>query len=105
MTDNDNVASGVLIARRKAKNLLTLFSLRSILKSVSVFSNTIQKGKTCYSEEQVISMLEFFIDNIFISFEGALFQQDVGIPMGTNCAPLLADLFYTHMSPSFFKSL
>jgi hypothetical protein len=29
------------------------------------FSNKIHKGKTCYSEEQVISMLEFLIDNIF----------------------------------------
>ena len=48
---------------------------------------------TCYSEEQVISMLEFLIDNIFVSFGGTLFQQVVGIPMGTNCAPLLADLF------------
>ena len=57
------------------------------------FSNKIQKGKTCYSEEQVISMLEFLIDNIFVSFGGTLFQQVVGIPMGTNCAPLLADLY------------
>ena len=32
------------------------------------FSNIFQKGKTCYSEEQVISMLEFLIDNIFVSF-------------------------------------
>jgi hypothetical protein len=47
------------------------------------FSNKIQKGKTCYSEEQVISMLEFLIDNIFVSFGGTLFQQVVGIPMGT----------------------
>ena len=63
------------------------------------FSNKIQKGKTCYSEEQVISMLEFLIDNIFVSFRGILFQQVVGIPMGTNCAPLLADLFlYTYES-------
>ena len=57
------------------------------------FSNKIHKGKTCYSEEQVISMLEFLIDNIFVSFGETLFQQVVGIPMGTNCAPLLADLF------------
>jgi hypothetical protein len=28
-----------------------------------------------YSEEQVISMLEFLIDNIFVSFGGTLFQQ------------------------------
>jgi hypothetical protein len=56
------------------------------------FSNKIQKGKTCYSEEQVISILEFLIDSIFVSFGGTLFQQVVGIPMGTSCAPLLADL-------------
>jgi hypothetical protein len=36
----------------------------------------------------VISMLEFLIDNIFVSFGGTLFQQVVGIPIGTNCAPL-----------------
>jgi hypothetical protein len=56
------------------------------------FSNKIQKGKACYSEEKLISMLEFLIDNIFVSFGGTLFQQVVGIPMGTNCAPLLADV-------------
>jgi uncharacterized UBP type Zn finger protein len=49
------------------------------------FSNKIQKDKTCYSEEQVISMLEFLIDNISVSFGGILFQQIVGIPMDTNC--------------------
>jgi hypothetical protein len=36
------------------------------------FSNKIQKCKTCYSEEKVISMLEFLINNIFVSFEGKL---------------------------------
>ena len=44
-------------------------------------------------------MLEFLIDNIFVSFGGILLQQVVGIPMGTHCAPLLADLFlYSHES-------
>ena len=33
------------------------------------------------------------IDNIFVQFGGRVFQQTIGIPMGTNCAPLLADLF------------
>jgi len=37
-------------------------------------------------------MLEFLIDNIFVIFGGRVFQQTVGIPMGTNCS-LLADLF------------
>ena len=69
------------------------------------FSNKIQKSKTCYSEEQVISMLEFLIDNIFVSFGGILFQQVVGIPMGTNCAPLLADLFLYSYESEFLQKL
>ena len=68
-------------------------------------SNKIQKGKTCYSEEQVISMLEFLIDSIFVSFGGTLFQQVVGIPMGTNCAPLLADLFLYSYESEFLQKL
>jgi hypothetical protein len=38
-------------------------------------------------------MLEFLIDKIFAMFGGHVFQQTVAIPMGTNCAPLLANLF------------
>jgi hypothetical protein len=53
------------------------------------FSNKVQKGKTCYSEEQVISMLEFLIDNIFVSFGGTLFQQVVGIPISANLELLI----------------
>jgi hypothetical protein len=68
-------------------------------------SNKIQKGKTCYFEEQVISMLEFLIDNIFVSFGGRLFQQVVGILMGTNCAPLLADLFLYSYESEFLQKL
>jgi hypothetical protein len=56
-------------------------------------------------EEQVISMLEFLIDNIFVSFGGTLFQQVVGIPMGTNCAPLLADLFLYSYESEFLQKL
>jgi hypothetical protein len=77
--------------------LLHIFGKFMILK--------IQKGKTCYSEEQVISMLEFPIDNIFVSFEGALFQQVVVIPIGTNCAPLLADLFLYSYELEFLQNL
>ena len=38
-------------------------------------------------------MLEFLIDNIFVIFGECVFQQTVDIPMGTNCAPLLAFLY------------
>jgi len=69
------------------------------------FSKTFQKNKTCYTEEQVCSMLDFLIDNIFVTFGGAIFQQQIGIPMGTNCAPLLADLFLYSYETEFLQNL
>ena len=33
------------------------------------------------------------IDNIYINFGDKCFRQIIGIPMGTDCAPLLANLF------------
>jgi hypothetical protein len=35
-----------------------------------------------FSEADIINMLEFLIDNIFAMFDGRVFQQAVGIPMG-----------------------
>jgi hypothetical protein len=48
-------------------------------------------------------MLEFLIDNIFVIFGGRVFQQTVGIPTGTNCAPLLADLFLYSYEADFIQ--
>ena len=39
------------------------------------------------------SALVFLLDNIFINFNNCIYRQKIGIPMGTNCAPLIADLF------------
>ena len=37
--------------------------------------------------------LSFLLDNIFYDFGTNLYRHDVGIPMVTNCSPLVADLF------------
>ena len=50
-------------------------------------------------------MLDFFIDNIFAMFGGRVFQQKVGIPMATNCAPLLADLFFYSYEADFIQGI
>ena len=41
--------------------------------------------------------LIFLLDNIFIRFGSKLYRQNVGIPMGTNCAPLLLTYFCSAM--------
>ena len=50
-------------------------------------------------------MIDFLIDNIFVNFGGRIFQQTIGIPMGTNCAPLLADLFLYSYEAEFLQNL
>ena len=50
-------------------------------------------------------MIEFLVDNMYVRFGGQLFRQMVGIPMGTNCAPLLADLFLYFYENGFLDKL
>ena len=50
-------------------------------------------------------MIEFLIDNIYVTFGGLHFRQVIGIPMGTNCAPLLADLFLYSYETEFLDKL
>ena len=49
--------------------------------------------------------LHNLLDNIFIRFGSKLYRQIVGIPMGTNCAPLVADLFLFCYERVFMLSL
>ena len=45
------------------------------------------------------------MDNIYIRFGTKLYRQIVGIPIGTNCAPLVADLFLFCNERDFMTSL
>ena len=68
-----------------------------------VKGNSDSKSKNI--EEDIIKMLEFLVDNIFVVFARKVFQQIIGIPMGTDCAPLLADLFLYSYEAGFIQSL
>ena len=52
----------------------------------------------CHSitSDQLITYVEYLVDKIFISIGNHVFKQVIGIPMGTDCAPLLANLFLFH---------
>ena len=62
-------------------------------------------SKNKYSEYDITKMLEFLADKIFVVFAGKVFQQTVGIPMGTNSAPLLADMFLYSYEVDFIQYL
>jgi len=51
------------------------------------------KIKRYYTENEVISLLDFLIDNIYVEFEGQSFQQIIIIPIATIFVPPLAKYF------------
>ena len=57
-----------------------------------MWTKNIRRSWLLLSFEDVKAMLHFLLDNLFIQVGGKVFQQCVGIPMGTNCTPLLAEL-------------
>ena len=62
-------------------------------------------GDNMYTADNICKMIEFLIDNIFVQFGGRLFRQVIGIPMGTHCAPLLADLFLYSYENEFLDNM
>ena len=57
------------------------------------FTSEQPKRYKLWSCQKMCNALHYRLDNIFIRFGSKLYRQIVGIPMGTNCAPLVADLF------------
>ena len=63
------------------------------LHVTTFFTSEKLKKYHAWSCQNVCDALTFFLYNIFIWFGTKLYRQVVGIPMDTNCAPLVADLF------------
>ena len=62
-------------------------------------------GDNMYTADNICKMIEFLVDNIFVQFGGPFFWQATGIPMGKNCAPLLADLFLYPYENEFLENV
>ena len=62
-------------------------------------------SKNKYSEDDIIKMLEFLVDNIFVVFARKVFQQIVSIPMRTNYAPPLDGIFLYSYEAEFIQTL
>ena len=74
----------------------TLFGLTKQLFSIPLSKVDIHFGR---------ARLSYLLDNIYIRFRTKLYRQIVGILIGTDCAPLLADLFLYCYERDFTDSL
>ena len=69
------------------------------------FTSDVYNSHNLWPCQKVCDALVYLLDNIFIRFGTKLYRQIIGIPMGTNCAPLVADLFLFCYERDFMKSL
>ena len=69
------------------------------------FTSDAVSNYNLWSCQKVREALSFLLDNIYNRFGSKLYRQIVGIPMGTNCALLVADLCLFRYERDFMLSL
>ena len=91
----------LLIEPSREKALLTLH----VMTEMHFLLQKRPKKYHAWSCQNICEALTLLLDNIFIRFGTKLYRQVVGIPLGTNCAPLVADLFLFCYERDFMMSL
>jgi hypothetical protein len=71
-------------------------------KWVCCRSNSHSKLGHTVTIDRLIELVKFLVSNIFINNE-TISRQTIGIPMGTNRAPPLANLFLYHYESSYIS--
>ena len=60
---------------------------------------------TSIDRSKLLEWMEYLINNVYIKVGNRVYRQTIGIPMGTDCAPQLANLFLFHYEYSYMKGL
>lgn len=60
---------------------------------------------TYFNKTSLIDALKTLIDNTYFTFGNQVFKQIIGIPMGTDCAPFIANLFLWIHEFKFIRKL
>ena len=65
----------------------------------------VPSARQSLTEDKLITYVEYLIDNVYVNVGNKVYRQCVGIPMGTDCAPLLANLFLFFYEYRYMKNL
>ena len=76
-----------------------------MIKMPFFFTSEQPKRNKLWPCQNMCDAHHYLLDNIFIRFGSNLYRQIVGIPMSSNCAPLVADLFLFCYERDFMFSL
>ena len=63
------------------------------------------KKNESFTKEDIFSMIDLVIDNSYIKFEDKVFRQSIGIPMGIDPVPQMANLYLYYYEAKFMEML
>lgn len=79
--------------------------LINITEKSAYFSNKLSSKCLSFRALEFLNMVEFLIDNSYIVYQQKVSRQIIGIPMGTNCAPELANIYLHVYEYNYIHSL
>ena len=78
----------------------------NVYNNISYFTSDAYKPSyKMYTVDKTLDALKFVLFNTNVQFAGMVFKQTLGIPMGDNSAPFIADLFLSWCEYSYMCSL
>jgi len=96
-----NRISGLIIKSFTAQT----WKFIKIHKDTASWTKNINKSGMSFSCDDVINLMSWLIDNTYVTIGDKVFKQCIGIPMGTDCAPYLANLFLYSYEFDFMNKL
>jgi len=79
--------------------------LRSVSSSGARWVTKKDKASLKFTRELFKEGLSYLMDNCFFTFGELIFRQVIGIPMGSDPAPFMANLFLYHFESKWVKNL
>ncbi len=83
---------------------LLLDNIKSIIEEYWPADRIFCYKNVSYITSEVLEMLEIVLNNNFIKIGNNIFRQEIGIPMGSNCAVNLANLFLFYYEKRFIDN-
>lgn len=68
-------------------------------------NNRKENGDMILEPNKIKEMINYLVDNTYVKFAGKIWKQNIGIPMGTNCAGFMANIYCFTYELEFIKRL
>ena len=81
---------------------ITKFGAEWVTEKYGIYNG---RGAITFTKEKIKLAIKYLLDNCFFKLGSHVFQQTIGIPMGSDPAPFMANLFLYYYENKYMKQL